>query len=275
MAKHPKHLFVNTPAFAASLAQLQDPAAHPYVRQQAAEQVYTGCHAYVVQQGGVFASAAEELGIDRKDLEQTAALKLWEFVNRVSEGGAVDPKAFVRQAQNVVRTEMRSLCEQGSGDVCVAAITSSQEATYAFNARKPALRLHEVMPTADMRVNAVDEDAQMDGVFDAPAQGAAELMRAPQLLPEDELEARRQRDVVVGYAREKLPARYFDVLSRRFGLEDGRNECETQQHIADAEGITKERVKQIESESINRLRAHLGANGRDMKKLTEIMLRNV
>jgi len=47
-----------------------------------------------------------------------------------------------------------------------------------------------------------------------------------------------------------LPARHKDVLSRRFGL---RGEKETLEAVGRAYGITRERVRQIEKDSLNKL----------------------
>lgn len=295
MAKHPKHLHINTPAFAANLAQLQSPHAHPYQRQQVAQLVYASCYPYVEQQSDLYAEKAASLGIEQADLAQGAALKLWEYVSSLNSAAPLTPKAVVLNVYNLVRDEMIETCKAGSGAVYIE--TSAEQAVraeerrlaafmggaihqsqreklleytkeelalaqryvgYEANAKKPALRLDDVQAPVDGRIAPVDEEAMMDGVFDTPTQGAAELMRTPQLLPEDEVGFRQQQKLLLDFVRDKLPARDFAILSKRYGLEDERNQEMSLVEVARSENVTATRVRDIETRAINRLRHHLG-----------------
>ena len=52
---------------------------------------------------------------------------------------------------------------------------------------------------------------------------------------------------------DELPMREARVIMLRYGFQDGRTY--TLQEVGDAMGITRERVRQIESQAMNRLRA--------------------
>ncbi|MCA9904266.1 MAG: sigma-70 family RNA polymerase sigma factor, partial [Anaerolineae bacterium] len=57
---------------------------------------------------------------------------------------------------------------------------------------------------------------------------------------------------------DRLPAREAQILRLRYGLEDGR--VYTLEEVGQAIGVTRERVRQLEAQALNRLRqssAHL------------------
>lgn len=287
MTRISKDAFKDSPAFAANVAQLQSLTTSPYQRQQAAEAVYASCYPYVAQQGEIYAGKAAALGIERGDLEQAAALKLWRFVIRPAGEKIVSPQVFAREAKKAVRTEMTEICEAGSGDVIcenkagkrVAADRAwvaktnahgflthraEQEVAaglrvvgYEQTARKPAKRLDDV---AAYKPAIFDEDGIMDGVFDTPARGAAELMAAPGYSVEGEVDARRQRELFTGFARDMLPSEQFSVISKRYGLEDPLNKEMNLPEVAASEGITVEAARRLESKAMTRLKAHFDRN---------------
>jgi RNA polymerase primary sigma factor len=64
--------------------------------------------------------------------------------------------------------------------------------------------------------------------------------------------AERLQAVEVRHALERLDPRLRDVLERRFGLSDGNPQ--TLEHIGKELGITRERVRQLETRALKQLR---------------------
>ena len=70
--------------------------------------------------------------------------------------------------------------------------------------------------------------------------------------PSESAIARENRDEASAMLR-LLPERHRDVLTRRYGLDDGR--AQSHEEIGDWLGVGEERSRQIEREALHRLRS--------------------
>lgn len=281
MSKHTPHLHLNTPAFAANLAVLQDRSAHPYRHEEAAREVYAVCHKYVGQQAEAFRERAEAARILFDDMQQTAALKLWEHVRSTPKSREkLSPPDYLSQARELVRKDMRDACKVGNPDVVVtdrtplelrrALVTEKicrqvtlveldarikREQAYQANAMRPARSLEGLA----VRVES-DRDEIMDGVFDSPVRTAADLFADPLPGPDAQVDRNRQQGLVVDFAHRHLPDRQFRILDARFGLTDPLHQVKTSEQIAAGESrqtdglpVSRTFIHQEEARALRRL----------------------
>ena len=73
-----------------------------------------------------------------------------------------------------------------------------------------------------------------------------------EVIPLDELVARRMLREAMERALEELPARYAMILRMRYGI-DG-DKPRTLEYIAQKLNLSRERVRQIEAQALSRLR---------------------
>ncbi len=77
----------------------------------------------------------------------------------------------------------------------------------------------------------------------------------PEFIASQHLLRARVRDVV-----SELPAKERDIVRMRFGLQD--NIPHTLEEVGREFGVTRERIRQIQNKALERLRRHVGLNGR-------------
>jgi len=260
--KHAKHLMLKTPQFAASFAQLQDNSLHPYMREQAVHRVFETCYPYVAQQAEAFADMVQEAGIPVEDMAQSAALKLWEYVNRPASAiGTETPGSYLRSAYKIVRTECMAACNKPSG------MTDTEGADC------PPERLDSVAGPFDHLARLHDESARADDALDVPATGLASQLPCPVPGPDEQVDLARQRDQVFAFAQKCLLPSQLSVISDYYGLEDGKNATMSFGEIAKARGVSAIRIQQIHERAVFRLRAHLDRDRAHVRAFA-LLLRN-
>lgn len=251
--KHSKHLFLATPEFAEHLARLQRSDLCGAERAQAAGAVYRECYPYVAQQTEAFAAQAATKGVLPEDMEQSAALRLWRYVNRPAEEirSGITPERYLRNAYTVVHNECKALCAEGSG--------------------MAEARLESIAGPFDHLARLQDEDAQVDGVLDAPPTGLARQLACPVPGPDEQVDLARQRAQVAAFAQKVLPPQQFAVLSRHYGFEDDKNLMMSFDQIAQADGVSSVRVQQVHDKGMRLLRAHLDRDEPRCKAFLDIL----
>jgi RNA polymerase primary sigma factor len=122
-----------------------------------------------------------------------------------------------------------------------------REPTLEEIAAEAGLPLHQALEVqaAARASTSLDQPIgeQEDAVF-------GDLVAGDDPLPEDDVERRMRREAL-SRALDSLPDRDRQVLELRYGL--GGEEPHTLEHIGRRLGITRERVRQIEVESLSRL----------------------
>jgi RNA polymerase primary sigma factor len=134
------------------------------------------------------------------------------------------------------------------------------EAMQAVRQRRAELRSKGIDPTTEVLAKATDMSVQQVRLYLSWSEGVASLDRSPafaQRIASQEfddpevaaelVELSDNLDAALG----TLSAREADVIRRRFGLHDA--EPETLEEIGVSMGVTRERVRQIESKALRKL----------------------
>lgn len=115
---------------------------------------------------------------------------------------------------------------------------------------KDVKEMEKRMSSADMSFNAVPSDGETDGY------GPEAYLPAPDADPSVALEEEDERDyqnLQLGNALAALDERTQDILKRRWLAESK----ETLTKLAKEYGVSAERIRQIESQGLKKLRAHI------------------
>lgn len=135
-----------------------------------------------------------------------------------------------------------------------------EELAEAFHCSLPEVQriraLREPIASTDA---SVDEDGDRS-ILDALADEHARL-------PESYLEADDVRDVLHRWLKQ-LPEKQRVVIMRRFGLEHG--EVATLEQLGEELGVTRERVRQIQTEALKRLKKFLIRAGLNKDQLLDL-----
>jgi RNA polymerase primary sigma factor len=159
------------------------------------------------------------------------------IIDAIGEARPIRIPARARRQLAEVRRAESELRTQGPGAATNDAIAQRTELS--------AERVRALRSAAHVTAS-LDQQIATDGTT------LAELIRDPK--PADPL-----RDVELHETRREvqsmlklLPARHRDVLTRRYGIDDGREQPHTE--IGAALGLGEERSRQLESEALHRLR---------------------
>ncbi len=134
------------------------------------------------------------------------------------------------------------------------------ELAEAFHTTLPEVQriraLREPIASTDVNFDDNDDRSLLDALVDDHA-----------ALPESFLEADDMRDVLHRWLKQ-LPDKQRVVIMRRFGLEHG--EIATLEQLGQELGVTRERVRQIQTEALKRLRKFIKRAGLDKDQLLDI-----
>ncbi len=125
----------------------------------------------------------------------------------------------------------------------------------AQNTRVPTMdELAQAAGKSTQEVNALFSATERISSLDAPMSESDDRALIEQLIVEGDASAKTDDTSSFRIAAQiaKLPDRQRFVLERRFGLND--RAVQTLAEIADELGVTRERVRQIQTEALNRLR---------------------
>ncbi len=160
------------------------------------------------------------------------------------------PIHVVKELYSLVRTD-RKLSQSLERE------PSLEELAEAFHTTLPEVQRIRALrePIASTDVSIEGDRSLLEGLADEHA-----------ALPESFLEADDMRDVLHRWLKQ-LPEKQRIVIMRRFGLE--RGEVATLEQLGDELGVTRERVRQIQTEALKRLKKFLKRAGLSREQLLD------
>jgi RNA polymerase nonessential primary-like sigma factor len=119
--------------------------------------------------------------------------------------------------------------------------------------------IDEVAEVLRLAETPMSLDVPIDGEFGDGGGSLLDLVADDEAVTPEASVGHRELETLVREWLERLPAKQRLVIERRYGL-TGQDPA-TLEDLADQLGLTRERVRQIQQEALQRLRRSLGARG--------------
>jgi RNA polymerase sigma factor (sigma-70 family) len=165
---------------------------------------------------------------------------------------------WIRQAVSRARTEMvRTMKLPANIMIKVGKIQKMEKELFQVLGRAP--RTHEIAEALEMTAAKVRSLRRMcqqpislqTALSDENSELGDMVSNDEDVLPDEQVEQKQLRESIVGML-DLLDDREADILRMRFGIVDG--EAHTLEHIAAEFGISRERIRQIETSALRKLR---------------------